>query len=95
MKRALLGEWNSDDNPGQMSKITAARFEDFKDGAANGAGSWRLAAACPDHAGAGAGIIVIYDDRPDETLCMLLDTLSENAFTLRDPARGEVLSYSR
>ncbi|MEM7598850.1 MAG: DUF1036 domain-containing protein [Pseudomonadota bacterium] len=95
VKRALLGEWTSNDNPGQSSKITRARFEDFKDGAANGAGSWRIAASCPGHPGAGMGIVVTYDDRPAEALCMVLDTLSDTGFTLRDPGRGDVLTYSR
>lgn len=94
VKAALLGEWTRDDGA-QSSIIDAKRFEDIENGTVTATGSWRLTAACPGNEGDGPGIIVRYDENPGETLCLMLQDLTDDRFTLRDVGSDQVFTYTR
>lgn len=94
VKAAIQGEWTRDDGS-QSSVIGAKRFEDFEDGTAKAAGSWRLTAACPGNGGDGPGIIIRYDENPDESLCLVLQDLADDSFTLRVAGSDQTFTYTR
>lgn len=95
IKTALQGDWVQTDNPAMSSAIGGNRFDDFENGTPTASGAWRLAATCPGGAGEGPAIVLRYDDRPEDALCVILQALDDGAFTLRDPRDGLLIRYTR
>lgn len=95
IQAALIGDWTQADNADLTSRITRGRFEEMNSGTAQGRGRWRLAASCPGQAGEGVGIIATYDDASEAPVCMIVHALDDGALTLRDPADGTLVSYTK